>query len=439
MKSVLGPYAGLQKLLDTPRFDEASQYVGSRYRIDVDCADGQLLYNTFTGELVLLDPGETCDSLREELVERHFLVPSDLDEHAQVKQIKQLLRMMQPPARALTSFTILTTTDCNARCPYCYEHGIARKTMSGQVAHDVAAYIADHCGGERVSIHWFGGEPLCNVEAIDIISQELAGRGVSFSSHMTSNGFYLDSQVAARAKHSWNLDNVQITIDGTEDTYNKVKGFIDADGSSYERVLANIGQALDCGIRIIVRLNMDESNADDLLRLCDELAERFSGRGGIRVVVIPLVSLAGGVHEFASDEEKVRGYIRINERLEARGLVSYQPLPRVLSMNRCMADGRKCEVILPDGQVARCEHFDETEHIGDIYSPERDARVVASWEKRDESIPECRDCPLWPTCIPLERCAWDRAGCTEARRELRLYRFKKRILAEYERSKGAAR
>lgn len=437
MRVILDPIPGIQKLIGSAQYDDGARYVRSRYCIETACEDGSLLYSTLTGELILLEEQDSPEEYVRKLVEKRFLVPSDHDEHAQAQQIKQLLSYLQPPSPAKTSFTIFTTTACNARCSYCYENGITPKAMSEQVAGDVADYIADHCKGEEVSIHWFGGEPLFNARAIDTISSRLSERGVSFKSHMTSNGFYLDREVARRAKVDWHLRDVQIAVDGTEDTYNRVKAYVDADGSAYQRVLENIGYALDQGIRVTVRLNMDEANADDLMMLADELAERFSGRRGLYAVAMPLVSLAGGVSEFDSDEEKVRRYKALYDRLNGHGLVRQEGLPRVLSMNRCSADNAGAEVILPDGQVARCEHFDETERIGDIYHPERDAGIVASWAKRAESMPLCKTCPHWPQCIPLERCAWDAGGCSEARREMRLHKFRNRMLAEYERSKGA--
>ena len=40
-------------------------------------------------------------------------------------------------------------------------------------------------------------------------------------------------------------------------------------------VLANIQRLLDAGVAVLIRLNMDEHNADNLMKLADELHERF--------------------------------------------------------------------------------------------------------------------------------------------------------------------
>lgn len=436
MKSVLAPIEGVRKLLGATSYDEGTSYVPTMYSLDIACDDGRLLYNTLTGEIVLFESQDMASLPLKTLVEKRFYVAQVFDECALVQQVKAIVGNLQPVTHGVTSYTILTTTDCNARCPYCYEHGIARKNMSEQIACGVAGHIAEYCEGEAVSIHWFGGEPLYNTSAIDAIACGLNDRNVCFESHMTSNGFYLDSAVSARAKQSWHLKSVQITIDGTERVYNRIKAYIDSTGSDYEHVLSNIDHALDNGIEVFVRLNMDAANVDDLHLVCDDLAERFSNRMGLKAVVMPLVSLSGRIHEFDNADSKIQGYKELTDHLSEAGLAYFGELPRKLRINRCKADSPSTEVILPDGQIAKCEHFDEDEYIGSIYSSWRDETIMASWAKKADVKQECLACPLFPLCTPLERCAWDKVGCDEALRAMRTYRYKQKILTEYERYKG---
>lgn len=64
--------------------------------------------------------------------------------------------------------------------------------MSNETAHKAAAYIAAHCGGEKVHLHWFGGEPLFNKQVIDIICTDLTEKGIVYESMMISNGYLFD-------------------------------------------------------------------------------------------------------------------------------------------------------------------------------------------------------------------------------------------------------
>jgi radical SAM protein with 4Fe4S-binding SPASM domain len=84
-----------------------------------------------------------------------------------------------------------------------------------------------------------------------------------------------------------------------------------------------------------------------------------------------------------------------------------------------MADNPECEVIHPDGKIAKCEHFDESLVIGDVFSPERDEEIIQAWKER-VFCDNCDGCPLRPVCIKLKMCPWSRYGCSEATKELRV-------------------
>ena len=100
-----------------------------RYILREPVPEGELLHHTLTGELVLLDPQETAalDALPGPLTEvllplaeKHFVVPEGYDEHEVMQQLRQVLRMVTASG-CITNYTILPTTNCNARCFYCYE------------------------------------------------------------------------------------------------------------------------------------------------------------------------------------------------------------------------------------------------------------------------------------------------------------------------------
>ena len=136
--------------------------------VSVPCAEGVLLYHTLTGELLLLNDEEwaardTDPNLREALFRRRFLVPTDFDENRYADQVVHLAKLLNPPQKGITRFTVFTTLDCNARCFYCYQMGRRRPSMSVQTAHDTAAYMARVSQGQQVKIQWYGGEPLYNL------------------------------------------------------------------------------------------------------------------------------------------------------------------------------------------------------------------------------------------------------------------------------------
>lgn len=402
----------------------------SHYCVEVPCEEGLLLYHTLTGAVWLLPFGETVETNRDALVRQWFLVPTDFDEAKWVEDIKRVARLLSREKKHLTSFTIFPTTDCNARCFYCYEHGIKKLTMDEKTAKAVASYIIRKSGGEKVTLRWFGGEPFYNPAAIDVICGALQNAGINYHSFATSNGYFLDAQTAKKAAEFWRLEGVQIAIDGTEEVYNRTKAYVCNDANAYQRVMENIAALMNAGIRVTVRMNLHGGNAENLEALCDELAERFPNREKLRIHVIALKNQSGKGRIYA-DENAVSAICeRINRKIEDMGCALRFGLMRGIVDNQCMADNPICEVIFPDGTTGRCEHYDEKEITGTVFSDERNAAVVQSWKEREEYA-ECPTCALYPCCIKLKKCFWQNASCTERDRSRRIARVRQSVLEAY--------
>jgi len=158
MQTILPPSGNTIKILGKARSAEH----GLRwmtYVLAQPVEGGVLVFHTLTRALLLLTPEEYAapDNLPE-LRSSWFRVPQEMDDMKYADQVRFIRRTMWKEPEHITSYTIFTTTDCNARCFYCYEMGRSRIPMSAETAHKAAAYIAAHCGGEKVHLHWFGGE-----------------------------------------------------------------------------------------------------------------------------------------------------------------------------------------------------------------------------------------------------------------------------------------
>ncbi len=383
----------------------------------VPCEDGLLLYHTLTGELLLLSPEEekrtdTDEALRRELIQRRFLVPVGFDEWTYTQQFRRITQLMAPPKQGITAFTIFTTTDCNARCFYCYELGRPRRPMTDEAARDAAAYIERVCGGQKVKLTWFGGEPLYNARAIDVITGELRDRGISFRSRMISNGFLFDDETVRKAREEWALDWVQITLDGTEERYNRTKAFIYRDGSAYRRVLGNIERLLTADIPVAIRLNSNEANLDDLHALVNELAERFRGQRKLTVYSVLLRDFGPAMSQPQMGAGTLERWDALQRRIMKSGIGGVRRLPRNPQVNNCMADCDNSVTILPDGRLGKCEHETEQLLVGGIHAGVTDRDMAARWKERVE-VAACRTCPYAPCCIRLRLCAWSGDDCTD--------------------------
>lgn len=374
--------------------------------------DGLLLYNVVTSEMVLLDDAERefIEKLPEmyvkemdELIARHFLVKEDFDENKSVKELRELLKKIGTSKR-ISGFTILPTTECNARCYYCFESDHKRCTLTKEMADDVVDYIIDKSKGESVEIGWFGGEPLVASNRIAQICSSLKQKGVKFKSSMVSNAYLFDEELARVAKNEWNLAQIQITLDGTEKVYNETKAYILPKDNPYLRVLRNIQYLLDNGIAVNIRLNVTDKNFDDLKDLIDVLAKRFGGKKGFTCYSHAVYEGVGYEPLKYLDREHVDiDTASLDAMLRERKLLGHlSQLPSLRAIH-CMADNDSCRLIYPDGLIGKCENMSSADAIGDIYSDITD-NEKDTWYKTIEQPEYCFDCCLFPNCFDLKAC-----------------------------------
>ena len=400
------------------------------YVVQQPVDDGLLLYNTLTCSLVLLSPDEAADiTAQQELIDRWFLVPEDYDDRNACHEIRQMVALLTPPDKAITTYTILTTTGCNARCFYCYEKGTKPITMTAETASKVVRYIVAHRGDDEVECRWFGGEPLVNNKVIDQICTELSQQGVPFHSEMTTNGYLFDADMVQRAKELWQLQKVQITLDGTAQTYNRVKAYVYQGVNAFERVLENISLLTAAGIRVLVRLNVDKHNIGEMAELVELLHQRFGANEHLSVYSHELF----GEHSSEDNAELFAQRMQLEQRIAQCGYGGrkYSGLQKDIIKGCCMADTDGSVVIVPDGHLGKCEHYIDSEFFGHIDSEERDEAIIRKFKERRADIEACATCPYYPQCIRLVVC--ENAMCTPERQQELLHKTLEGMKNEYER------
>lgn len=121
MQTILPPSGNTIKILGKARSAEH----GLRwmtYVLAQPVEGGVLVFHTLTRALLLLTPEEYAapDNLPE-LRDGWFRVPQEMDDMKYADQVRFIRRTMWKEPEHTTTYTIFTTTDCNARCFYCYE------------------------------------------------------------------------------------------------------------------------------------------------------------------------------------------------------------------------------------------------------------------------------------------------------------------------------
>ena len=386
------------------------------YSLQTESEEGELLYNVISGEMLALSeeekaflaslPAEVPPEY-EEMIEKHFLVPLSYEEGKTVKQLRHL-GLLTKRKKGIQAYTILPTTYCNARCFYCYESGFEFTHMTPETAHDLVNYIEAHCKEKKVSLSWFGGEPLLGAKIISQISKELAEKGIEYHSSMISNGIRFDEEMIREAKECWKLQNVQITIDGTEQIYNEVKNYVGIkEESPYRRILKNIRMLSEGGISVSIRINLGFHNIEDIRNLIKELSEYFADCENVSMYVHELFDGEGNEPTHYTEEEKGKLMQLVNDfnqYADQKGKYKGASGLPSLSYSHCMADNDNSVIVFPNGEITKCEHYDTSkDKVGSIYSEEWDQERLQSWKEQAE-LPRCLACPLYPSCVLLRKC-----------------------------------
>lgn len=421
MKQIYEPHGATICLLGAQSVSDA-KYRPLTYIYECNVDEGLLIYNILTRELLLLNKDEiklwnenidVDNKITQELIKKWFFVPVENDDAKLRRQVRELLSaIVYTNVSAPTKvFTILPTTDCNARCFYCFELGRSRKFMSQKTAKDVADYIFKTSkGAESIKLRWFGGEPLYNIDAIDIICSELKKHNVSYTSEIISNGYLFNDENVSKAVSTWNTKSVQITLDGTEEIYNKCKSFIYHDGrSAFKVVTDNIGRLLNADILVKVRMNMDSHNESDLYNLTDYLLNRFGKYKKFFAYVHLLFEDSGKVQMERNDMERhmmIQKFFKFEDYLkDCQPNFPKRTVKSLIQYHQCMADDCATTTIMPDGELGKCEHYSDTDFWGSIYSDKIDRSVIEDFRRAKYLGEQCDKCRLYPLCYQLIRCA----------------------------------
>ena len=416
MVTIVEPQKNISNLWGIQPILYEKNYRLMQYVLRVDYDGRVLLHNVVTGRLVVLTQIEAdlLDKLptvykpsMKEMVEKHFLVPNDYDEHKEVYKLRTILRRigeLRSP-KEITHYTILPTTSCNARCYYCFEQGSKIVTMTEQTANEVVEFISRNSGDKSIHIAWFGGEPTVAAVRIDQICEGLNRYCVKFYSSITTNGYLFDEEMVHRAKGLWNLKYVNISMDGTEEKYNIIKSFINPKDNPYQRVMKNIGVLIDQDIRVNLRMNFDMNNFNDFQELLKEILGRFGNTPLISVSAHQVNGSFPIVTQHGSEEWFSAKIVELNDIARAAGVYRRKmTLPSLVSLG-CKASLSSTVTITAEGNLVRCpEQFGDDQITGNVREGVINRQLVLSWKQLMDNE-KCVECVFYPKCLKILNCS----------------------------------
>ena len=393
-----------------------------------------IIYNAITGSIVQIKNyeldnlfiAEPCD-YKNHLISEYFLVKPDFDEDDLIKNYKnnKQIYISNSYLDNPSQFVIMPTSMCNARCYYCYELGIPNKQhMSKEVIDQVCKYI-NGVSHKDITISFFGGEPLYNKDVITNIVSRVRSSGKNVKVTMISNGLLFDEDTVEDAVTDWGLQNVQITLDGTEEIYNKTKNYIYKDINAFQTVIKNIHNLSSNGISVQIRLNCSLKNCDNLKELVKFLGQEFKNNDLVKVYVWEVFqdNTPENANKLFSNMQEINDLIYENN-LQLNHIPDHG-----IKAIHCMVDSGDTVFINQEGKIGVCEHYIDNLFVSDVFSPQnKNFEVLKNWRNFEQNNLEiCKDCAMNPICLRSKLCT-DHNICTPAQKKYLLDRLNKQII-----------
>lgn len=360
--------------------------------IDIISENLYSILNSFSHE------NEFDPEILQKLLERGYLTKQTEEE--EFDYFKRLATALFRKETLLhKGFTFLVTYNCNFCCPYCYEKDIAKEKVAFTKKMVDRAYraVIEISSDERLcakNITLYGGEPLLK-ENKEIVSYIISrGKEQNFTFSAISNGYDLDYYEDLLSPE--NIKFIQITIDGISENHNQRRihrqGF-----PTFEKIVKNIGIALNKGVQIFVRVNTDKNNVNDL----EELQKIFTD---LHYMENPLFSVDSAllksystdtkdVYQYFSEKEFIAWHKAHKLKVSSQDYGTYQRIysaikqAKPLSFRPTFCGAQTSGFVLdPFGNIYTCwEVVDQKEHcIGNYASNDGiiwDTNILDKWRQ----------------------------------------------------------
>ena len=258
----------------------------SRYNIAASIPDSKMtaLYNTYRRSCGEYTPLEMfLLSEIEDLDEDHPIIArfarrgiiANYDER-EAFVLERSLACAHAP-RDNVSITICPTLACNFECPYCFATR-GRGKMAPDIQEDVvglASRMLDAAHARKLTITWFGGEPLMATDVIESLSPKLISlaeeRGCDYEAWIFTNGYLIDEDLVDLLLRC-HVEHVHIPLDGVGATNDATRRLVGG-APPYQRIMDNLA-LLKPPIRTLIRANTHEGNVNEI----DDLKQAVLGR-----------------------------------------------------------------------------------------------------------------------------------------------------------------
>ena len=289
----------------TGSYDKVSRRVATYLRsLEVKCPP-KPLYGDWSPEPPIegkvIPPSEAAIEL---LRKRGYLTDKTVEEEQEFFA-QMATKLHHLASRMMPNYIFMPTYSCNLRCSYCFQDHMRTnpafkhllKTMDKAMIDRIFAAMPQIEAGHGVSedldlprnIMFFGGEPLLaqSRPTVEYIINKALSLGKAQFSAVT-NGTELEAYQDLLGQDK--IAFLQITIDGIPEEHDRRRIYADGSGS-FEKIAKNLTMALDLGVNVNVRLNIDRNNIDRLPQLADEFISRgWNNYGNFSTYTAPITT-----------------------------------------------------------------------------------------------------------------------------------------------------
>lgn len=302
---------------------------------------------------------------------------------------------------------IFPTEKCNFRCTYCYEDFKIGK-MKAVVIEAIKQLMTRRveAGLARLSLSWFGGEPLLAKEVVYQLSEfakELTQQYSYFQyqGSMTTNAYLLDADTLNRLI-SAGVNTYQISLDGDEISHNSTRPLANGKGT-FETIWNNLlsAKASQHQFSMVLRLHITPSNIEPMKNLICKINETFAQDSRFKLFFKAIENLGGAnsvnIQTLKSQDKKnileaLMTHVHPNIPIENKT----QQAPHI-----CYAASANSFIIRADGRLGKCTvALDDNRNTIGHLTPDGtlaiDAPKLSPWMRGLSTLnPTELSCPLW--------------------------------------------
>lgn len=374
----------------------------SKFNSTIELSDKHKLhYNALTDSFLLSKRDfnislEVDSKTLQTLIDKGFIVDDLTDEDEVLRRRAQSVILQE------NSFhlTINPTLDCNFSCWYCYEEKRKGIAMDAAVLSSVQRLIENLASQyKHIHVSFFGGEPLLGFQRVvvpiyECLKETCAVGSCDYSSSFTTNASLLTDKMLSFLE-TFNVNSMQITLDGHRDVHNSTRFFANRLGS-YDTILSNVEKLLQKNISVTLRLNYTPENIHSVRAVVDDIINTVPMELRKRLIV--------RLHQVWQTcsvdlENDVDDLI---ETFTDHGILALKPVYNNV-YNPCYADYMNSVVVNYDGNVFKCTAVDFLNTTRDGYLDQkgeiiwengsRERRVNAKFKNE-----ACNNCRIQPLC-----------------------------------------